>query len=87
MPDWMLTMKGANNKRWKELEKKPIKRRTISTDIKRNTNKRFKKIIIKDAKRLSKMASKYPQGEEEEMEGGQEENEERELVSGIGRGG
>jgi hypothetical protein len=34
-------MKGATNKRWKEIEKKPIRRKTISTDIKRNTNKRF----------------------------------------------
>jgi hypothetical protein len=60
VPEWMLQMKGASNKRWKELEKKPIKRKTISTDIKRNTNKRFKKIIIKDAKKLAKLTRNNP---------------------------
>jgi hypothetical protein len=52
VPDWMMKLKAAPSKRWKEIEKKPISRRTISTDIKKNTNKRFKKLILKDAKRL-----------------------------------
>ncbi len=39
--DWMLNLKAASSKRWKELEKKPLKRKTISTDMSRNTNKRF----------------------------------------------
>lgn len=39
--DWMLNLKGASSKKWKEMEKKPIKRRTISTDVEKNTNKRF----------------------------------------------
>lgn len=39
--DWMLNLKAATSKQWKQLEKKPIKRKTISTDMARNTNKRF----------------------------------------------
>ena len=60
MPDWMLTLKPATSKRWKEIEKKPIQRRTISTDIEKNTNKRFQKQILKEGKRLSKLAQKFP---------------------------
>ena len=45
IPKWMLNLKGADNKEWKKLEKKPIKRKTISTDIERNTNKRYLKLI------------------------------------------
>lgn len=48
-------MKAASSKRWKEIEKKPLKRKTISTDMGRNTNKRFQKLLLKDAKRLSKL--------------------------------
>jgi len=51
----MLGLKGANNKRWKEVEKKPMRRKTISTEIKKNTNKRFQKILNKDSKRLQKL--------------------------------
>jgi ATP-dependent RNA helicase DDX52/ROK1 len=52
VPEWMMKLKAAPSKRWKEIEKKPIHRKNISTDIKRNTNKRFMKLIKKDAKRL-----------------------------------
>lgn len=55
MPEWMLKLKPASSKRWKEMEKKPIHRKTISTDIKKNTNKRFMKLVKKDAKRLLKL--------------------------------
>mmetsp|Transcript_20093 Transcript_20093/g.19061 ORF Transcript_20093/g.19061 Transcript_20093/m.19061 type:complete len:122 (-) Transcript_20093:185-550(-) len=55
VPEWMLGLKGANNKRWKEVEKKPMRRKTISTEIKKNTNKRFQKILNKDSKRLQKL--------------------------------
>ena len=51
---WMLALKGASSKRWKELEKRPLKRKTISTERARNTNKRFQKILEKDAKRIRK---------------------------------
>lgn len=54
--DWMLNLKAATSKRWKELEKRPLKRKTISTDMSRNTNKRFQKLLLKDAKRLKKSA-------------------------------
>jgi hypothetical protein len=54
-------MKTATSKRWKEIEKRPIHRRTISTEIAKNTNKRFQKQVLKEGKRLQKIAQKYPQ--------------------------
>ena len=45
IPEWMVNMKGADNKGWKQLEKKPLKRKTISTDIDKNSNKRVLKLI------------------------------------------
>lgn len=51
----MLNLKAATSKRWKEIEKRPIKRKTISTDMSRNTNKRFQKLLLKDAKKLRKL--------------------------------
>jgi len=51
---WMLQLKAATSKRWKELEKRPLKRKTISTERAKNTNKRFQKILEKDAKRIRK---------------------------------
>ena len=56
--DWMLKLKAAPSKRWKEIEKKPVHRKTISTDIKKNTNKRFNKLLLKDAKKLKKLQGK-----------------------------
>jgi len=50
VPEWMLKLKGADNKEWKKIEKKPVKRKTISTDIKRNENKRTLKLIKKDTR-------------------------------------
>ena len=64
----MLKLKPATSKRWKEIEKKPIHRKTISTDIKRNTNKRFNKLLIKDAKKLKKLGLTQPNMEEFEDE-------------------
>ncbi len=60
MPDWMLKLKPASSKRWKEIEKCPPKRRTISTDPEKNTNKRFQKQLLKEGKRLQKLAIKHP---------------------------
>jgi len=54
----MLNLKAASSKKWKELEKHPIKRKTISTEVGKNTNKRFNKLLEKDAKRLKKKAEK-----------------------------
>jgi hypothetical protein len=54
----MLNLKAASSKKWKELEKQPIKRKTISTEVGKNTNKRFNKLLEKDAKRLKKKAEK-----------------------------
>lgn len=41
VPEWLLKLKPATSKRWKQIEKRPLKRKTISTDVDRNTNKRF----------------------------------------------
>ena len=51
---WMLQLKAATSKRWKEVERKPVTRKTISTERAKNTNKRFQKILEKDAKRIRK---------------------------------
>ena len=52
VPQWMLNLKGAANKEWKQIEKKPVKRKTISTSIEKNTNKRYLKLIKKDTRRI-----------------------------------
>lgn len=75
MADWMLNLKAASSKRWKEIEKRPVKRKTISTDMSRNTNKRFQKLIEKDAKRLSKLRDDNMPEEEEEGQGNEEAEE------------
>lgn len=49
VPEWMLNLKSAQNKEWKKVEKMPIKRKTISTDIKKNTDYKFIKRMIKDS--------------------------------------
>ena len=72
----MLNLKAATSKRWKEIEKRPVKRKTISTDMGRNTNKRFQKLIEKDAKRLSKLRDDYPEAPDEEEDQGYDEGEE-----------
>lgn len=54
VPSWLDKLKnngGANNKQWKQLAEKPIRRKTISTDCERNTNRRHLKAIKKDARR------------------------------------
>eukprot|EP00347_Sterkiella_histriomuscorum_P001339 403372410 len=74
VPDWMLTMKPATSKRWKEIEKKPVHRRTISTDIEKNTKQRFQKQILKEGKKLAKLAEKFPQNINPVDEDGDEDN-------------
>ena len=73
----MLNLKAATSKRWKEIEKRPIKRKTISTDMSRNTNKRFQKLLLKDAKKLRKLRDEQgddqPEEDEQEEQQGNEE--------------
>jgi len=38
VPEWMLKLKSAQNKEWKKVEARPIKRQTISTSIGKNTD-------------------------------------------------
>ena len=55
VPAWLTKLKGshvANNKAWKKLEEKPIRRKTISTSVERNTNRKHIKLIKKDARRI-----------------------------------
>ena len=52
VPDWMLNLKGAANKEWKAIATKPVRRKTISTSVEKNTNKRFLKLVKKDARRI-----------------------------------
>jgi len=55
VPEWLKKLKDnhvANNKAWKQLGEKPIRRKTISTSIERNMNKRHLKLIKKDARRI-----------------------------------
>ena len=56
VPEWLQKLKnkstGANNKAWKQLSEKPIRRKTISTSVERNTNRRHIKLIKKDVRRI-----------------------------------
>lgn len=51
---WMLELKNPGRKKWKELEKNPKRRQTISTSIKKNTDRGFKKVINNFSKRIKK---------------------------------
>lgn len=53
VPEWMLSLKSTSNKEWKKVENKPIKRRTISTDLKKNTDWKFIKKMHKESKRIA----------------------------------
>ena len=55
VPEWMLNLKSANNKAWKKVETKPLKRHTISTSISKNKDYAF---IKKVKKRVAKMMDK-----------------------------
>lgn len=50
----MLNLKGADNKEWKKIATKPVRRKSISTSIDKNTNKRFLKLFKKDARRIQR---------------------------------
>ena len=54
VPEWMLNLKGADNKEWKKIATKPVRRKSISTSIDKNTNKRFLKLFKKDARRIQR---------------------------------
>lgn len=60
VPDWLSKLSDrntANNKQWKQLSEKPIRRKTISTSVERNTNRRHIKLIKKDARRIQNKMS------------------------------
>jgi len=59
----MLNLKSAQNKEWKKVELRPIKRQTISTSIGRNTDKKFNKRLLKDA---SKQQEKKTNSDDDE---------------------
>ena len=75
VPEWLRKLKGnssgANNKAWKQLAEKPIRRKHISTSIERNTNRRSIKLIKKDARRIqNKMASAEGGNQQVDMDDG-----------------
>lgn len=45
VPEWMLNLRAPSRKDWKIREKKPPRRKTISTDIEKNSNKFFAKAM------------------------------------------
>lgn len=51
VPEWMLNLKQTNNKTWKKLEKRPIKRQAITTEPKKYIPKRFLKNMQKNMNR------------------------------------
>jgi len=66
VPEWMLNLKPPSWKMWKEIEKKPLKRRTISTDQSKNTNKKYVAMMKKRKVRKSYQAPQEDNGEDEE---------------------
>ena len=59
VPEWMLKLKSAANKEWKKVEKRPIKRQTISTEIKKNTDFKFIKRMIKSNSKAGTASQKH----------------------------
>ena len=55
---WMLELKDPGRKKWKQLEKNPLARKTISTNIKKNTDRGFMKVIKNFSKRCKKYNAK-----------------------------
>lgn len=61
VPDWMFNLKSAQNKEWKKIETKPLKRRSISTHYKKNTDWKFMKKMIKDGdKKMAEQGGHNP---------------------------
>lgn len=58
VPDWMLNLKSAHNKEWKKIEVKPLKRQTISTSIRANTDFKFLKQLRRNQALADPMAKK-----------------------------
>lgn len=48
--DWMLNLRAPSRKQWKDLEKKPLKRSTLSSEIDKNVDKQ----VIRELKRRAK---------------------------------
>ena len=65
VPSWLAKLKNNpvnNNKAWKQLSERPIRRKTISTSVERNTNRRHLKLIKKDARRIQNRLAKASGG-------------------------
>ena len=70
VPDWILELKQPTRREWKLLEKKPIKRATMSTDIDRNVDKKVERELNRVSqrtinKKTAKQQSKKKQEEDE----------------------
>jgi hypothetical protein len=66
----MLNLKSAQNKEWKKVELRPIKRQTISTTIGRNTDKKFMKRLLKDSSKQQVNKGNAEQDNEDSIEFG-----------------
>lgn len=49
VPEWMLNLKSAGNKEWKKIENKQIRRKSISTSIRDNTDFKFQRQLRRNA--------------------------------------
>ena len=58
VPQWMLNLKSAHNKEWKKIEVKPLKRQTICTSIRANTDFKFLKQLRRNQALADPMAKK-----------------------------
>lgn len=54
VPAWMLNLKGADNKEWKKIAIKPVRRKSISTTMEKKSHKKFLKAIKKDTRRIQR---------------------------------
>lgn len=63
-----------NNKAWKELGEKPIRRKTICTSVERNTNRKHIKLIKKDARRIQNRSAAAEDGADSRSGAGQSAN-------------
>lgn len=69
VPEWMLQLKSAQNKEWKKVEKLPMKRRSISTAMKDNTDWKSIKRMEKDMKKVKEKWAKHGPGKQDDDEG------------------
>ena len=66
MPEWMLKLKAPDKKRRKELEKHPLRRKCISTEISAHIDKGFQKKLKNTQRQNEKLIKKAKESKEED---------------------